>query len=415
VRSNLADWDCVPCKRLYRVIDQRAGHHRPPLLAVSIHAGVVPRSSLTENEPRADDLSGYKLCVSGDIVLNRMRAFQGAIGISPERGLVSPDYLVLRPKPEVEGRFLHHLFRSHWFVGEMISRLRGIGSTDQGNVRTPRINADDLGDIPIKLPSLSEQRAIADFLDTETGRVDALISKKRRLIELADLRRRAIAAWRYDQAAHEYGLLPLRHLIHGIEQGWSPECENREADPSEWGVLKAGCVNHGVFHPEQNKALPAYTKPRLQYVIMEGDLLMCRASGSRDLIGNAAIVGKLDRRLLLCDKIYRVHVNSRFAIPEFLAATIGAPQLRELIALGISGATGLANNIPTEVVRNLPVPRLPIHEQSRLTRILEKGSRSTRRVTEAIERQIGLLQERRQALITAAVTGELEIPVGAVG
>lgn len=166
-------------KHVCEVIDVRAGSRRPPLLAVSIHRGVVPRDELTDDEPRADDLSMYRLCEPGDIVLNRMRAFQGAIGMAPVQGLVSPDYLMLRPRAHALGRYLHYLFRSREFVGQMVARLRGIGSTETGTVRTPRINAEDLLDIDVRLPPIDEQRAIADYLDRETAQIDALITAKR--------------------------------------------------------------------------------------------------------------------------------------------------------------------------------------------------------------------------------------------
>lgn len=174
-------WRRVRAKYLYRIIDERRGADELPLLSVSIHKGVVRRDTVTDDEARADDLSSYKRCATDDIVLNRMRAFQGAIGIAPQAGIVSPDYLVLRIV-KGEPRFFHHLFRSAWFVGEMTSRLRGIGGSDQGNVRTPRINAEELGEIRISLPSLPEQHAIADHLDAETARIDALIEKKRRIV-----------------------------------------------------------------------------------------------------------------------------------------------------------------------------------------------------------------------------------------
>jgi type I restriction enzyme S subunit len=72
-----AQWRSQRVKYLYRIIDQRTGNMNLPLLAVSIHVGVVSRDSLTKDEPRADDLGVYKVCGTGDIVLNRMRAFQG--------------------------------------------------------------------------------------------------------------------------------------------------------------------------------------------------------------------------------------------------------------------------------------------------------------------------------------------------
>ena len=78
--------------------------------------------------------------------------------------------------------------RSAWFIGEMASRLRGIGNTENGAVRTPRINPEDLGDISVAFPSPEEQRCIADFLDVETGRIDTLVDKKRHLLTLLEER-----------------------------------------------------------------------------------------------------------------------------------------------------------------------------------------------------------------------------------
>ncbi len=202
-------WQPLCAKHLYGVIDDRAGSDDLPLLSVSIHHGVVPRDSLTADEARADDLSLYRRCRPGDVVINRMRAFQGGIGIAPEAGIVSPDYLVLRLLDDVEPRFFHHLFRSTWFVGEMTARLRGIGSSDQGNVRTPRINTDDFGEIRVRVPPIEEQREVADFLDAETTRIDALIEKKQRMIDLCDGRQQALV----DEALMHYPLEPLKHAV----------------------------------------------------------------------------------------------------------------------------------------------------------------------------------------------------------
>src|SRR5690606_26732513 len=100
----------------------------------------------------------------------------------------------------------------------------------------------------------------------------------------------------------------IRNVVEWIEQGWSPDCENREADDDEWGVLKAGCVNRGRFIEEEHKALPAHFKPPEDLEVHSGDLLMSRASGSRDLVGSVAVVPRCRPRLLLCDKVFRLHV-----------------------------------------------------------------------------------------------------------
>ena len=87
--------------------DTRIGNaDQPPLLSVSLTRGVVPRSELAGDGGRAADLQHYKLCLPGDIVVNRMSAYQGALGMATQRGLVSPDYLVLEPAADTDSRYL---------------------------------------------------------------------------------------------------------------------------------------------------------------------------------------------------------------------------------------------------------------------------------------------------------------------
>jgi type I restriction enzyme S subunit len=119
----------VPLRYLLTEVDERSGADELPLLSVSIHSGVHRRDLVTADEHRADTLDNYKRCRSGDIVLNRMRAFQGAVGVAPIDGLVSPDYAVLRVDRPSDARFLAYALRSHWGVAQMAARLRGIGGS----------------------------------------------------------------------------------------------------------------------------------------------------------------------------------------------------------------------------------------------------------------------------------------------
>ncbi len=187
-RANLA-----PLKYLVHESDERLGPEgEAQVLSVSIHHGVVPRSELDDRESRADDFSLYKLCMPGQIVLNRMRAFQGGLGVVRHPGIVSPDYTVITPSDRLRPEFLHFLMRSQWFVGQMVQRLRGIGSTDQGAVRTPRVNYADLGLIEIPVPSAVEQEEISRGLLRSTGRVAQTRATLRRQLDLLAERRQAL-------------------------------------------------------------------------------------------------------------------------------------------------------------------------------------------------------------------------------
>jgi type I restriction enzyme, S subunit len=197
VEKLLIDLPLVPLKFLLNECDDRAGEELiAPLLAVSIHRGVVPRQAVSASGSRAENLTLYKIARCGDIVLNRMRAFQGAIGVSTMDGLVSPDYAVLRPVVDGPAGYWNVLLRSRWFTSQMTRVLRGIGSVDQGNVRTPRVNTADIGRVPMPCPTMSQMRVLAaeeecvrgnseDFLEQLKVNMDLLKERKAALITAA--------------------------------------------------------------------------------------------------------------------------------------------------------------------------------------------------------------------------------------
>ncbi|WP_428831923.1 restriction endonuclease subunit S [Gulosibacter sediminis] len=174
-------------------VDKRAGESWGdlPQLSVSITRGVQVRE---EDSASGDeiDLSHYKIAHAGEIVLNRMRAFQGGLGVAPTTGLVSPDYAVLRALPGTNADWLALVMRTSQFVSEMTQRLRGIGSTDSGAVRTPRISVAELGDILVKVPTPSAQATNLDEADSEMARIDRAAAVAQRAIELAKERRAAL-------------------------------------------------------------------------------------------------------------------------------------------------------------------------------------------------------------------------------
>ncbi len=186
----------VPLKHLVCESDLR--YHsgsEPMMLSVSIHRGVVSRGKLTDGLPRPEDVRGYKKCHPGDIVINRMRAFQGGLGVVSQAGVVSPDYTVLKIGARLSSHFLHYVMRSSWFVSEMTRRLRGIGATDQGQVRTPRINFSDLGLIGVPVPPRWKQDDLAIHLANEETRLTQAIDLlAKQVVLLAERRQTMITA-----------------------------------------------------------------------------------------------------------------------------------------------------------------------------------------------------------------------------
>jgi type I restriction enzyme S subunit len=379
-------WCTIRAKYVLAVVDERAGGRDLPLLAVSIHRGVVKRSELTDDEPRADDLSNYKVVRANEIALNRMRAFQGGIGIAPTEGLISPDYLVLRATGATP-RFLHHLCRSSWFVGEMSSRLRGIGSSDQGNVRTPRINAEDLGDIRIRVPNFGRQEAIADFLDVETARIDALIDGKQRLASLLGERWRAMASSRFADLRTVYGTISLKRVVVCLDGSRIPlSAEERAQRPGPFPYYGASTV--------------------VDYIddfLFNEELVLLGEDGAQlaDVTFPISLVARGK---------YWVNNHAHVLRPVGYDAELLSYQLNTFDRLPfISGAT--RPKITQDDMATIPVANVPLAKQRRVRDEFDRSWRTVIALRERLDRQIRLLHEHRQALVTAAVTGELEIAV----
>lgn len=305
----------------------------------------------------------------------------------------------------------------------------------EGATNQIELSRHRLGNKYIDWLSTATQRQVVTLLDQRIGTLDKLIAGKKHLLDLLAEKRRALitrvvtqglnpTAQLRDSGIPCLGKIPghweairLKYLISRLEQGWSPQCYSYPATEGGFGVLKTGCVNGGEFRESQNKMLPPEMVPPDGIEIAVGDILMSRASGSIALIGSVALVTKQPKaRLLLSDKIFRLSGVQDRCTNFFLTLVMGAQPLRTQIQAMISGADGLANNISKSDVCELWLPVPPIDEQHAITTHVRREVKKLASLAEVTERTIALLQERRSALISAAVTGQLtkeEIHAGA--
>lgn len=186
-------WQLIPFRWLFREVDERSETGAEELLSVSQTRGVIPQSELGDRHQYADSYIGYKLCRAGDLIVNRMWVYYGALGVAPVDGMVSPDYAVYRATSPTPGaQFVAEVLRTPAFVGEMTRRVRGIGVAFQGTVRKPRLHSRDLGQINIPVPPRSEVRSILETLAESRSRSNELIVAEERMIDLLDERRQAL-------------------------------------------------------------------------------------------------------------------------------------------------------------------------------------------------------------------------------
>lgn len=182
-------WDCLPHRAIFEEIKEQ-GHVNEPLLSVTISRGIIRQEDLLANSSKKDssnlDKSKYKLVEPSDIAYNKMRAWQGAVGVSKYRGIVSPAYIVQRLRGELRPVYFHYLFRTPGFAKEAERWSYGITS-DQWSLRPQHFKM-----IYSCVPPLDEQELIVGFLRELDRQVRRFIRNRRRLIEVLNEQKQAI-------------------------------------------------------------------------------------------------------------------------------------------------------------------------------------------------------------------------------
>ena len=182
--STPSDWSIVRNKEIFKERGSVSNTGKETLLTVSHITGVTPRSEKNVNMFMAETMAGYKICHEGDLIINTMWAWMGALGTSNELGICSPSYNVYMAQKGIpyNRRYFDYLFRIPSAVMEMTRNSKGIVSSRL------RLYAKDFFQIETVLPSLQEQEAIATYLDTKTAqidrKIDLLTQKSQRYEEL---------------------------------------------------------------------------------------------------------------------------------------------------------------------------------------------------------------------------------------
>jgi type I restriction enzyme S subunit len=205
------------------------------------------------------------------------------------------------------------------------------------------------------------------------------------------------------EVPEHWNLVQIKRILQSIEQGWSPQCEAAPAEPGEWGILKVGCVNGGKFNPNDNKALPRELQPDERLAIRNGDVLVSRAN-TRELVGSVAMAGRDYPSILLCDKLYRLRTNQATCCPAFLARYLVSDGARNVIETSASGASNSMLNIGQSVIVNMPIALPSAREQADVIDFLDRETAKIDALIAEQQRLIELLQEKRQAVISHAVT-----------
>lgn len=411
-------WDVMPLKFVAPHSNARLDDKLPDLPYIGLQQIESRTGRLLLDAPVERVESTVNVFEAGCVLFGKLRPYLAKVAKPNFAGTCSTEILVLRPAAHNSTSYLHYLLLSPRVIDLVDSFTYG--------AKMPRASAEQIGSIRVPLPPLPEQRAIAAFLDRETAKLDGLVAKKEQLIELLREKRNAVISyavggghsrhsplrqsgidWLGPIPAH-WELLRLKHLLRSVEQGWSPQCENRVAEPDEWGVLKVGCVNGTEFDELENKALPTTERPRPNLEIRAGDLVMSRAN-TRELLGSISYVERVRPKLLLCDKLYRLRPDTSRVSPKYLEILMRSSLVRFQFERDATGASDSMQNIGQDTVRELLLPLPPLNEQEELVRFLKARTSEIDALIGKVREHIEKLREFRAALISAAVTGKIDV------
>lgn len=327
-------------------------------------------------------------------------------------------YLVrFRPTTVVDGRFVAYWMESRHYwdqiaSGKVVSTIENFSAGKYQNLSCPA-------------PSTVLQRAIADYLDAETARIDALIAKKQLMIEL--LRQREIAMletvllvgdgpgsarfeghWTPFLPA-DWSISPIKHLAHCSNSGaWGEEPGIHEVDLPV--ATTAQIDSEGQFHTA-NMTIRSFTPDEAaRYRCSPGDIVVVKSSGSATNIisGKAGLVSEADESFVFSNFLMRLRPDARRVDPRFLYLALVSHLTKQRIERMVSATTYPNLQVGEYLSAKVPVPPLVIQRQ--LLDEFDRRAGGIRSLRVQLSRSIDLLRERRKALITAAVTGELEVP-----
>jgi type I restriction enzyme S subunit len=410
-------WATIPVGRLYQRT-KRTNFAEKELLSVYRDHGVVPTSSRDDNNNKpSEDLTAYQLVEPDNLVMNKMKAWQGSIAISEHEGIVSPAYFVYQPNARMFDlaipKYIHYLLRHPMYIAQYLRQSKGI------RVNQWDLDPDEFKKIELLLPKTDEQKTIIDFLDHETAKIDALIEKQQRLIELLKEKRQAVIShavtkglnpnapmkdsgveWLGEVPAH-WSISQIRRLVQ-VRGGFAFNSDlfSEEGIP----VIRIGDIKtDGRISLDACKRIYAVDRGYLQYAVRRGDLLMAMTG---------ATIGKAG--WYLSDEL--AYLNQRVGVFKPLNESLLMTYLWYILSssgyqayIKLTAFGGAQPNISDTGMVAYYSATPSLSEQGKIVAYLDVVTKKLDDLCRKAESQIALMQERRTALISAAVTGKIDV------
>jgi len=411
-------WKLLPNRALFDEIKERDCPDEE-MLSVTIKKGVIRQAALLEDSSKKDgsnlDRSNYKLVQPGDIAYNKMRAWQGAIGVSAYRGIISPAYVVQRPRDQGEPGYFHQLFRIPSFAKEAERWSYGITS-DMWSLRPEHFKL-----IYTCLPPLPEQTAIVRYLNYMNRRIQKLIAAKKKVIKLLEEQKQAIihqAVTRgldpnvpmKDSGVEWLGEIPVhwevRQLGHlcRIGNGSTPSRGNNSYwTDGHYPWLNSSNANKDTI-TQADQFVTSVALEECHLPIVPSGSILIAITGQGKTRGKAAM---LDMEATINQHLAYITPKTSIASGRFLQRFFDGAYsyLRS-----ISDASGSTKGALTcGDLKHFRVILPKVSEQVSIVEYLNKATADIDKAITRINHEINLLNEYRTCLIADVVTGKLDV------
>ncbi|EAW0579671.1 restriction endonuclease subunit S [Campylobacter upsaliensis] len=383
-------WENVSIRSCFTESNQRCNTDSYPLLSVTIANGIIYQDNIENKKDISnDDKSNYKIVPLNAVAYNKMRMWQGAVGVNTlTTGIVSPAYIVAIPNEKILPNFVSYLFKSKIMIGEFDKNSYGL-CLDMNNLRY-----DDFRNIKIPLPPLQEQKEIAEFLDKKCEKIQNYIEKKQKLITLLQEKKQAL-------------------INQAVTKGLNPNIEFKNSEiaylgliPHHWEVRRMkfmASIHNGREQTEiadENGIYPIYGSggilgKSMYFIYDKPSVLLGRK-------------GTIDKPLFVEEPFWTIDTMfytsvSKIVLPKYfyyLCLTID-------FQFYISGSA-----IPSMTqydLANISFALPPLQEQKQIANFLDEKCEKINSAIEKTKKQIELIKEYKNTLINEAVCGRINL------
>jgi type I restriction enzyme S subunit len=356
---------------------------------------------------------------SGDILFGKLRPYLAKVLVAEFPGAAVGDFHVLRPQSGLEPRFIAYQFLSPAFISIVDGSTFGS--------KMPRASWEFIGGLASAVPPHAEQQAITRFLDREAAKIDVLIAEQQRLIELLKEKRRTVISHAVTrglnpdapmkQSGIEWlGTVPAHWEIVPLGKITSSRCDGpfgsglKSEHYTERGarVIRLQNIRAGYFAGSDEAFVDVdyFRNELIGHDVQPGDLLIAGLGDDRNTVGRACVAPDGIAPALVKADCFRFRLNIARVSPAFASAQLNAGAQADA---GVLATGSTRSRIPLSVMSTRALALPPVAEQNVIVGFIEAKKRSFDALTAEAERAIALLQERRTALISAAVTGKIDV------